>query len=57
MLIIASLIGAHYVSLVWEIRKLRSEISTLKDQVNVAALAAANAATLAAQMAQREHDK
>lgn len=52
--IIVGLISAHYVSLVWEIRKVRSEIALLKDQVNAAALAAAQAATLAATIASRE---
>lgn len=48
MMIIATLIGAHYVSLVWEIRKLRDQIVALTKQVADTALAAANA-LLAAQ--------
>lgn len=48
IMIIATLVSAHYVSLVWEIRKVRSEIALLKDQVNAAALAASNAALAAA---------
>lgn len=50
-MIIASLIAAHYVSMVWEIRKVRAELSVLTNQVNAAALAASNAALSAAQAA------
>lgn len=50
--IILALIAAHYVSLVWEIRKVRNDISALKDKVSDAALAASQAATLAASIAQ-----
>ena len=52
--IIAALIGAHYVSMVWEIRKVRDEIHALTKQVSDAAISAANAATAAANLASRK---
>jgi len=52
--IICALVGAHYISMVWEIRKVRDEIHELTKQVNSAAIAAANAATAAAQLASKK---
>ena len=50
--IICSLVAAHYVSLVWEIRKVKADIDVLRKDVTDSALAAANAATAAAHVAQ-----
>lgn len=61
--IIATLVGGHYVTVVWEQRKSRQEISDLrdemrkeigevKDKIAQAALEVAKAATAAAQVAQ-----
>ena len=52
--IIVALIGAHYLSMVWEIRKVRDEIHALTKQVSDAAIAAANAATAAATLASKK---
>ena len=52
--IICMLIGAHYISMVWEIRKVRDEIHQLTQQVNAADVAAANAATAAATLAAKK---
>ena len=49
--IIAALVSAHYISMIWEIRKLRDDIQKLTRQVSDAAIAAANAATAAATLA------
>ena len=49
--IIVLLIAAHYLSLIWELRKLRDLIQALTKQVADAAIAAANAATAAATLA------
>jgi len=48
--IIILLVGAHYVSLVYEIRKVKSDVDSLRADVAAAALAAANAATAAASL-------
>ena len=50
--IISALVAGHYVSVVWEVRKLREEIAELRKAITDAALAAANAATTAARVAQ-----
>ena len=52
--IIVALIAAHYLSIVWEIRKLRADIHALTKQVSDAAISAANAATAAANLARRK---
>jgi len=49
--IISALVAGHYVSVVWEVRKLRDEIAELREQITSSALAAATAATSAAQVA------
>jgi len=51
--IIATLIAGHYVTVVWEVRKLREEIAALRESVSASALAAAHAATAAAQVAHK----
>ncbi len=51
--VICALIGAHYISWIWEVRKLREEIGELKDAVAKSALAAAQAATTAAHVAHK----
>lgn len=45
--IIVLLVGAHYVSLVYEIRKVKADVDSLRKEVTDAALAAAKAATAA----------
>lgn len=55
--IILALIAAHYLSLIWEIRKVRAEIATLREQVAAAALAASQAALAAAQLLARDHER
>lgn len=46
--IICALIATHYLSMVWEIRKLRAEIGELRKDVTNASVAAANAASAVA---------
>lgn len=46
--LILALVGAHYVSLVYEIRRVRDEVSALKADVARASVAAAEASTAVA---------
>lgn len=55
--IIVLLVGAHYVSLVYEIRKVKADVDALRADVSAAALAAANAATAAATIAHAVNNK
>lgn len=48
MAIIVALVAAHYLSVIWEIRKLRDDIDALRREVSAAALTAAHAASAAA---------
>jgi len=53
IIIIIALVAAHYTSIIWEIRKVKEDIDSLRRDVSASALAAANAATTAAQVAQQ----
>ena len=55
--IIVLLIAAHYVSLVYEIRKVQADVAELRVDVAKAALAAANAATAAATAASHKPER
>lgn len=52
--IIGTLIGAHYISMVYEIRKLRESVALLAKEINATALAAAVAAAVATAVAAKK---
>lgn len=46
--IICALVATHYLTMVWEIRKLRAEIGELRKEITNASIAAANASAAVA---------
>jgi cell division septum initiation protein DivIVA len=46
--IVCALIATHYLTMVWEIRKLRQEIGELRKDITNASIAAANASAAVA---------
>ena len=49
--IIILLVGAHYAGMIFELRKLRRDLDSLRSEISHAAIAAANAAAAAANAA------